>query len=87
MIPCGTVSRKKRSRQKNQGAVAMSAVTRAPWASMLGQKTNNRRDTNPPHAPNSSLDQKKMSAPKVAPSREIIVRAWKSITDGSFPME
>jgi hypothetical protein len=63
----------------------MSAVTKAPCANMLGQKMNNNRDRNPPHLPNSSLDQKKINAPKVAPNKEIIALAWKSITDGSFP--
>ena len=72
---------------KKPRAAAMSAVARAPCASMFGQKINSRRDTKPPRAPNNSLDQKKTSAPKPAPRKEIIVRAWQSIADGSFPME
>ena len=76
-----------REAAKKPRAAIMSAVTKAPCANMLGQKMNNNRDRNPPNVPNSSLDQKKINAPKVAPNKEIIALAWKSITDGSFPKE
>src|ERR1700722_1648574 len=71
---------------KKARAAAMSAVTKAPCASMLGQKIKRSRDRNPPGAPNSSLDQKKINAANAAPRKEIIVRAWISIAEGLFPM-
>jgi hypothetical protein len=71
---------------KNMQVAVMSLVTRAPFASIVGQKAKSAAARSPPLSPYRRRPQKKTSAPVATPKRAIMRRPSLSILSRSLPI-